>query len=168
LTGLPRAGKSSLAYALESALFQRGRHALVLDGEVLRRGMSADLGFSGADRAEHLRRAAELAHLFNQQGLIVIAAFVAPTEDLRKRTRGIVAAHRYMEVFCDAPLEVCEGRDKHGLFSRARAGEIANVTGIDQPYERPQSADLRLDTARVGVEENVKRILDEIVRRAWI
>jgi bifunctional enzyme CysN/CysC len=168
LTGLPRAGKSSLAYALESALFQRGRHALVLDGEVLRRGVSSDLGFSGADRAEHLRRAAELAHLFSQQGLIVIAAFVAPTEELRARTRGIVAARRHLEVFCDAPLAVCEERDKDGLFARARAGEIANVTGIDQPYERPIAPDLRLDTAGVGVEGNVKRILDELARRSWI
>jgi bifunctional enzyme CysN/CysC len=168
LTGLPRAGKSSLAYALESALFQKGRHALVLDGEVLRRGMSADLGFSTADRAEHLRRAAELAHLFGQQGLIVIAAFVAPTEELRARARSIVAAKRYLEVFCDAPLEVCEARDEDGLFSRARAGEIANVTGIDQPYERPKAAELQLDTANVGVEDNVARILDALARRGWI
>ncbi len=168
LTGLPRAGKSSLAYALESALFERGLHALVLDGENLRAHISSDLGFSVADRAEHVRRAAELAHLFTEQGLIVITALVSPTAELRSRARSIAGKGRFLEVFCDAPLAVCEARDTERLFARARAGEIANVTGIDQAYEVPTAPDVRLDTAKSTVADNVKRVMSEIVARGWI
>jgi bifunctional enzyme CysN/CysC len=168
LTGLPRAGKSSLAYALESALFDRGLHALVLDGENLRKSLSSDLGFSATDRVEHVRRAAELAHLFSEQGLIVIAALVSPTAEIRARARTIVDAERFMEVFCDTPLAVCEQRDTDRLFARARAGEIANVTGVDQAYEVPVASDLRLDTARTSVTENVHKILSELASRGWL
>ena len=163
-TGLPHSGKSSLAYALELALFERGLHALVLDGESLRTGLCADLGFAPGDRAEHLRRAAELVKLFHAQGLIVLATFVSPTADSRAKARA--AAER--EIFCDAPLTVCESRDKNKLFARARAGEIANVTGIDQPYERPEKPDLKLDTANADVASNVKRILELVQSRGWI
>ncbi len=168
LTGLPRAGKSSLAYALEASLVARGLHALVLDGENLRRGLCSDLGFSTSDRAEHARRAAELARLLNDQGLIVIAAFVSPTAEMRARARVITGADRFVEVFCDAPLDVCENRDSERLFERARAGEIANVTGVDQPYETPAAPDLRLDTATVDVDRNVKRLVDVLQARGWL
>ncbi len=168
LTGLPRSGKSSVAFDLEQALFERGLHALVLDGEQLRTGLCADLGFSGADRDENLRRAAELAKLLNDQGLIVICAFVSATEQSRARARQLVGETRFLEAYCSAPLEVCEARDEDGLFARARAGEIANVTGIDHPYEAPAAADLVLDTASAPAEANVQRLMDELVSRAWI
>ncbi|MFO1008815.1 MAG: sulfate adenylyltransferase subunit CysN [Planctomycetota bacterium] len=167
-TGLPRSGKSSLAYALEQELFGRGGHALVLDGETLRHGLSSDLGFGDSDRAEHVRRAAELVHLFHEQGLIVVAAFVSPTEEQRALARSLAKSERFLEVFCDAPLATCEARDTQKLFARARTGELANVTGIDQPYETPAKPDLRLDTANESVAANVKRVLAELQRRRWI
>jgi len=167
-TGLPHSGKSSLAYALELALFERGLHALVLDGESLRTGLCADLGFSASDRAEHLRRASELVKLFHAQGLIVLATFVSPTAESRAKARKAAGAETFLEIFCDAPLAVCESRDKDRLFARARAGEIANVTGIDQPYEKPAKPDLVLDTANADVATNLKRILELVQSRGWI
>ncbi|MBK7644882.1 MAG: sulfate adenylyltransferase subunit CysN [Planctomycetes bacterium] len=166
-TGLPHSGKSSLAYALEVELFARGLHALVLDGESLRQGLCSDLGFSPADRAEHLRRAAQLVKLFQHQGLITLCTFVSPTLEQRSRTRAAVGGERFLEIFCDAPLAVCESRDTNKLFARARAGEIANVTGIDQPYEAPLKPDLKLDTAKIDVTTNVNAILDELEKRGW-
>jgi bifunctional enzyme CysN/CysC len=168
LTGLPRAGKSSIAYALEERLFAAGYHALVLDGENLRRGISSDLGFSAADRVEHTRRAAELVKLLNDEGLVVIAAFVTPTAEMRADAQAIVGADRFLEVHCDAPLDVCESRDTDRLFERARAGEIANVTGIDQAFEAPQHPDVRLDTAGARVEANVERLWKSLAERGWI
>jgi bifunctional enzyme CysN/CysC len=167
-TGLPRSGKSSLSYALERVLFDRGHHALVLDGENLRRGLSSDLGFSAADRAEHMRRASELVRMFNDEGLIVIGAFVSPTAELRARARVIIGADRFLEVFCDSPLELCERRDTESLFARARRGEISNVTGVDQDYEVPARPDLRLDTAHESVERNVARLIDALDARGWL
>jgi bifunctional enzyme CysN/CysC len=167
-TGLPHSGKSSLAYALELALFERGLHALVLDGESLRTGLCADLGFSPGDRAEHLRRASELVKLFHGQGLVVLCTFVSPTAESRAKARAAAGAGSFLEIFCDAPLAVCEARDKDRLFARARAGEIHNVTGIDQPYERPEKPDLKLDTANADVASNVKRVLELVQSRGWI
>jgi len=168
LTGLPRSGKSSIAYALERELFGRGLHALVLDGETLRNGLSSDLGFAAADRAEHARRAAEVVRLFLDQGLIVIAAFVSPTAEQRARAKSIAGADRFLEVYCDAPLAVCEARDRDRLFARARAGEIADVTGVDQVYEAPARADVHLDTANADVTANVARVRAELERRGWV
>ena len=168
ISGLPRSGKSSIAFEVEKQLFQRGKHALVLDGEQLRQGLSSDLGFSGPDRAENLRRAAELAKLFNEQGLIVIGAFVSATAQSREFAREAVGAERFFEAWCDAPLEVCESRDTEKLFARARAGELANVTGIDHAYEPPANADLRLDTTKASVEANVTKLLAALVARGLV
>jgi bifunctional enzyme CysN/CysC len=139
LTGLPRAGKSTVAFALEERLFAAGRKVQVLDGEGLRLGLNSDLGFSRRDRREHVRRTAEVARLFNDQGLLVVAALVSPTVEDREQARAIVGADRFLEIHCNAPLEVCEARDVDGLFRRARAGELENVTGLDAPYEPPCS-----------------------------
>ena len=168
ITGLPRSGKSSIAFELERQLFERGQHALVLDGEQLRLGLSSDLGFSAADREENLRRASELAKLFNEQGLIVIAAFVSASQSSRDRARSTVGAERFLEVHCDAPLDVVEARDTSGLFARARAGEVANVTGIDHTFEPPTSADVVLDTTHTQVGANVTRLLEALVARKWL
>ncbi len=168
ISGLPRSGKSSVAFELERQLFGRGQHALVLDGEQLRLGLSSDLGFSNSDRAENLRRAAELAKLFNDQGLIVIAAFVSATRAARDRARHTVGAERFLEAWCNAPLEVVEARDTSGLFARARSGEIAHVTGIDHEFETPKTPDFELDTVSTSVATNVTRVLDELVARGWL
>ncbi len=159
LTGLPRSGKSSIAFALEKALFDLGHGVHVLDGENLRGGINRDLGFSGADRFENQRRCAEVARLCNDVGLISIAALVSPLSADRAEARRIVGEARFVEVFCSAPLDVCESRDGHGLYARARAGEITNVTGVDAPYEAPASAELVLDTVKHSLDESVEAIL---------
>jgi len=168
ITGLPRAGKSSIARGLEKALFEAGCAAVVLDGESLRRGVNSDLGFSARDRQENLRRGAELARLMNDQGLITIAAFVSPLDMHRRRAREIVGDGRFFEIYCDAPQTVCEERDQEGLYSRAREGELTNVTGVDSPYEPPEKADLVLDTSEPSVERNVLRVTEELSRRGFL
>ncbi|MHC5063444.1 MAG: sulfate adenylyltransferase subunit CysN [Planctomycetota bacterium] len=162
LTGLPRAGKTSIAFALEAALFERGKKVHVLDGEILRTGLSSDLGFSAEDRWEHHRRAGEVARLCNDQGLISIASLISPMEADREQVRRIVGEDRFVEVYCDAPVEVCEARDDQGLYERARAGEIQNVTGVDAPYEVPKSPALVLDTVNTSIEENVRLLLAKL------
>ena len=159
ITGLPRSGKSSLACGLEQRLFDLGHHAVVLDGELLRTGINRDLGFHPADRWENQRRAAEIARLNLGSGLSTIVALVSPLRLERDRARAIVGADRFLEVFCDAPLAVCEARDRDGLYARARAGEIAHVTGIDAPYEPPLAPALRLDTVGDGAEANLQNVL---------
>lgn len=168
LTGLPRSGKSTLAFRLEALLFERGHHALVLDGEVLRGGISADLGFSARDRAENLRRTAALSRMLLDQGLVTICAFVSPDAVQREEARRVIGEDRFLEVFCDAPLSVCEERDEDGLYAEARAGRIQNVTGIDAPYDRPTKPDVELDTATINVETNLKLLIDELERRGLL
>ncbi len=160
LTGLPRAGKSSLAFALEAELCGHGYHVHVLDGENLRLGINADLGFSPQDRWENQRRAAEIARMCNDLGLITIVALASPLTADRAQARRIIGEDRFLEIYCEASLEVCEQRDEDGLYARARAGEIGNVTGIDAPYEPPQAADQVLDTAAHSVNSNVAALLD--------
>jgi bifunctional enzyme CysN/CysC len=166
LTGLPRAGKTTLAFALEERLFAAGVPVQVLDGEALRLGLNSDLGFSLRDRQEASRRTAELARLLNDQGFLVIAALVSPSADDRATAREIVGAERFLEVHLDAPLEVCEARDDDGLYRRARAGEIHNVTGIDAPYEAPSSPALRLPTATQSVDESLDALWSLLAERA--
>jgi bifunctional enzyme CysN/CysC len=168
LTGLPRAGKSSIAFALEQALIARGLTAHVLDGETLRTGLSSDLGFSGQDRWENQRRAAEIARLCNELGLITIAALVSPLAADRAQAERIVGEERFVEVFCNAPLAVCEQRDSEGLYARARAGELDNVTGVDAPYEAPAAADVVLDTAGTSVEQNVAALVRALEQRGLL
>ncbi|MFA6958603.1 MAG: adenylyl-sulfate kinase [Thermoanaerobaculia bacterium] len=168
LTGLPRSGKSSIAYALEKALFDRGLLTEVLDGENLRLGISADLGFSLADRREAVRRAAEAAKLVCGIGAVPIVALVSPSKADRAAARSTLGDLPFVEIFCDAPLEVCEARDTKGLFTRARAGELQNVTGIDTPYERPENAELVLATDRESVEANVERVVEMLLGRGLV
>ena len=165
LTGLPRAGKSTTAFALEKALFDLGKHVQVVDGETLRLGLCQDLGFNTTDRAENVRRAAELAKLGLATGLVTVVALVSPMRAERELARKIVGTAHFVEVFCDAPLATCEARDQDGLYALARAGEIANVTGVDAPYEAPAAPDVALDTAGSTPEANVAKILDHLRRR---
>jgi bifunctional enzyme CysN/CysC len=168
LTGLPRSGKTTVAYALEQRLFEEGYAVTALDGEALRRGLNADLGFTPRDRRENIRRAAELARLLNAQGTVVLASFVSPSAEDRDLAREIIGPERFLEVWCSAPLEVCEERDTEGLFARARAGEIAEVTGIDAPYDPPAEPDLELPTHRQEVAESAEAAAGLLRRRGFL
>ncbi len=144
LTGLSGAGKSTIAARVDQALHARGRHTYILDGDNLRFGLCADLGFSAADRAENVRRLGEAARLLQDAGIIVLVAAISPYRGDRDRVRGRIAAGRFLEVFLDVPIEVCEARDPKGLYRRARAGEITGFSGVDAPYEAPEAPELRL------------------------
>jgi adenylyl-sulfate kinase len=167
LTGLSGSGKSTIAYLAEEILVGSGRAAYVLDGDNLRHGLNGDLGFAPEDRAENVRRVGEVARLMADAGLVVLVPVISPFAADRKLVR---AAHEqaglgFIEVFVDAPLRVCEERDPKGLYARARAGEISDMTGIDSPYEAPESPDLRLDTVSAKPEELADRLVDEVVSR---
>lgn len=146
LTGLPGAGKSTIANALEIALHADGVRTYVLDGDNVRQGLSRDLGFGNADRVENIRRVAEVARLILDAGLVVIAAFISPFERERAMARELIGRERFMEVHVSTPLATCESRDPKGLYKKARAGLLANLTGVGSPYEAPSSPDFAFDT----------------------
>jgi adenylyl-sulfate kinase len=148
LTGLSGAGKSTVARAVEARLLDAGRLAYVLDGDNLRNGLNADLGFSPADRGENVRRAAEVAALLADAGVLVVAALISPYRTDRAAARRAAGARPFLEVFVDAPLALCEERDPKGLYARARRGEIADFTGVSAPYEPPEAPDLVLASGR--------------------
>jgi bifunctional enzyme CysN/CysC len=161
-TGLPGAGKSTLAGTVERTLFEAGAQTMLLDGDQLRHGLSGDLGFSAADRHENLRRAGHAAHLFFEQGTIVLCAFVSPLREDRDRIRALFPQGRFFEVYVDCDLEVCRKRDPKGLYARAERGEIASFTGISAPYEAPAAPDIVVHTSEHSVQECVARILDRL------
>ena len=159
LTGLSGAGKSTIAEALATRLRDAGREVTIIDGDVLRQHVSADLGFDAVSRETNVRRAAELATELAAAGQVVISALIAPFERSRRDARHVVeAVAPFLLVYVSTPLEIAEARDPKGLYRRARAGEIADFTGIDSPYEPPGFADLVLDTSVTPVEESVDRI----------
>jgi bifunctional enzyme CysN/CysC len=174
LTGLSGSGKSTLAEGLERVLFDRGLQVAVLDGDSVRFGLNADLGFSPEDRRENIRRVAEVARLFAERGVIVITAFISPSAEDRQRARAIVAGRDvsttvdFLEVFVDADLAVCEGRDPKGLYRKARAGEISDFTGVSAPYDIPVDADLVIRTAECTLADGVAALVAEVVRRAGL
>jgi bifunctional enzyme CysN/CysC len=157
-TGLSGAGKSTLAVELERVLFGKGFQVMLLDGDNVRKGLSADLGFSPDDRAENIRRIGEVAALFAEAGVLVITAFISPYRADRDMIRRRHPRY-FHEVFINAPLEVCEARDAKGLYRKARAGEIKEFTGVSAPYEPPASPDLVVRTADSGVQDCVERLL---------
>ncbi len=159
LTGLTGAGKSTLAYALERKLFDEGRAVVVLDGQNMRRGISKDLGFTADERSENLRRSAEVAKLFNDAGIIVLAAFVAPEEAVRQKAAAAIGRERFLVVHLDCPLDVCRQRDTDGHYPQADSGEIANFPGISAPYEPPATPDLVLKTDKLDVRECVAKVI---------
>ena len=174
LTGLPRAGKSTIGYALEKRLWSLGAAVHVLDGVNMRLGLSRDLGFSADERSEASRRGAETARMFNDAGLITIAGFVAPYSADRQKARDTVGPDRFLEVFVKAPVEVCEARDAAlrpdgtGLYARARRGELKHYTGVTAPYEAPESADLVLDTEVLSADQCVDQIVALLAEQGWI
>lgn len=163
-TGLSGAGKSTLAVELERRLFQRGYQVFVLDGDNLRHGLNANLGFSPEDRAENIRRAGEVGALFAKAGFVVITAFISPYRADRARARGSAGGYPFHEVFVKADLSVCESRDPKGLYQRARRGEIQDFTGVSAPYEPPASCELTIDTSGAGVDECLELLLDHVAR----
>ena len=165
LTGLSGSGKSSIAREVERRLHQNGRHVCVLDGDNLRFGLNRDLSFARADRCENIRRIAEVARLFNDAGTIVLVSAISPFREDRERARQTIGADRFVEIFLNTPLEICERRDDKGLYRRARAGEIEEFTGISSPYEPPESPALAIDSSRRSVEECAEEILADVERR---
>jgi bifunctional enzyme CysN/CysC len=159
LTGLSGSGKSAVARAVEDRLVREGHLACVLDGDRVRLGLNSDLGFSPDDRRENIRRAAEVARLFNDAGLIVITSFISPYAADRAAARRAIGERRFVEVFVDAPIETCESRDSKGLYEKARSGEIPDFTGVSAPYEAPEAPEIHLHTDTAGVEECVEAIM---------
>lgn len=167
-TGLSGAGKSTLAHAVDERLHQRGCRSFVLDGDNVRHGLCGDLGFSAQDRQENIRRIGEVAKLFMEAGMLVLTAFISPYRMDRKRVREMVADGDFIEVYCAAPIEVCETRDVKGMYKKARAGIIPEFTGISSPYEAPENPEVTLDTGRLDLAECVGRVLDELERRGLV
>lgn len=163
LSGLSGSGKSTLANSLEVELHRKGFRTYVLDGDNLRLGLNLDLKFSDEDRKENLRRIAEVAKLFLDAGIIVIAAFITPFEEDRIKIKEIIGAENFIHVFVDSPLEVCESRDLKGLYAKARAGEIKQFTGIDSPFETPTNIDLVLNTDEEPQEESLAKLLNLVL-----
>lgn len=165
-TGLSGSGKSTVAIALERELHSRGLLCRILDGDNIRSGINDNLGFSAEDRVENIRRIAEVGRLFVDTGIITIAAFISPNNQLREMAAEIIGKDDFVEVFVSTPLEECEKRDVKGLYAKARRGEIKNFTGISAPFEAPEHPDITLDTSKLPVEESVKILLDYVLPKA--
>ena len=158
-TGLSGSGKSTLALEVESKLYQRGHLTYVLDGDNVRHGLNKNLGFSPEDREENIRRIGEVAKLFADAGVIAMTAFISPYRADRDNARDLLDEGRFVEVFVDCPLEVCESRDTKGLYEKARAGEIKEFTGISAPYEAPAQPELTVNTDNQSLEECTERVI---------
>lgn len=165
MTGLSGSGKSTIAIGLERALSEQGRYAVVLDGDNVRTGINSNLGFSDADRTENIRRIAEVAKLFVQNGAVVICCFVSPTIAIREQAKAIIGSADFLEVFIDTPLEECERRDVKGLYVKARAGVVKDFTGISAPFEAPNAPDFRIATQGKDQHESTNELLNFILPR---
>ncbi len=164
-TGLPRSGKTTLAYATESKLKEMGHLTYVLDGDNIRMGLCSDLGFSEKDRKENIRRAGEVAKLFHSAKIITLGAFISPYKNDREYVRNLLPKDSFIEIFCNCPLEACIKRDDKGLYKKAQAGEIKMFTGISAPYEPPMNPELEIDTQFTSVEESVNYITSYAIKR---
>lgn len=162
-TGLSGSGKSTIAIALERELHKRGLLCRILDGDNIRSGINNNLGFSEADRVENIRRIAEVSQLFIDSGIITIAAFISPNNDIREMAANIIGQDDFLEVYVSTPLAECERRDVKGLYAKARRGEIKNFTGISAPFEAPNRPALTLDTSVFSLEESVNKLLELVL-----
>lgn len=162
-TGLSGSGKSTIAIALERELQKRGLLCRILDGDNIRSGINNNLGFSEEDRVENIRRIAEIGKLFVDTGIITIAAFISPNNDIREMAANIIGKENFLEIFVSTPIEECERRDVKGLYAKARRGEIKNFTGISSPFEAPANPALSIDTSKLSVEESVNKLLELIL-----
>ena len=167
-TGLSGSGKSTIAIALERELHKRGLLCRILDGDNIRSGINNNLGFSPEDRVENIRRIAEVGKLFVDTGVITIAAFISPNNELREMASAIIGKADFLEVYVSTPLAECERRDVKGLYAKARKGEIKEFTGVSAPFEAPERPDLSLDTSVLSVEQSVSRLLELIVPKVEI
>ena len=163
-TGLPGAGKSTIANLVDAGLNKRGIHTVLLDGDNIRHGLNRDLGFTEADRVENIRRIGEVAKLMTEAGLVVLCALISPFSAERQTVRELLEVGEFIEIFVDAPLEVCISRDVKGLYRRALAGEIKNFTGVDQPYEAPEHAEIHLLAGRESAETLANQVIEVLVR----
>ena len=164
-TGLSGSGKSTIAIALERELHKRGLLCRILDGDNIRSGINNNLGFTEAARIENIRRIAEVSKLFVDTGIITIAAFISPSNDIREMAANIIGKDDFLEVYVSTPIEECERRDVKGLYAKARRGEIKNFTGISAPFEAPAHPALTLDTSALSLEESVNKLLELILPR---
>ena len=162
-TGLSGSGKSTVAMSVERELHKRGILCRILDGDNIRSGINNNLGFSQEDRRENIRRIAEVGKLFVHTGIVTLACFVSPTEDIREMARGIIGSEDFKEVFVSTPLEECERRDVKGLYARARRGEVKDFTGISAPFEAPAHPALSIDTSRLSLEESTMAVVEMIL-----
>ncbi|CAI8011797.1 Adenylyl-sulfate kinase, partial [Geodia barretti] len=167
-TGLSGSGKSTLANAVEQVLHQQRHHTYVLDGDNVRHGLNKNLGFSPEDREENIRRIGEVAKLFADAGTIVMTAFISPYCADRDQARALIAEDRFVEVFVDCPLDVCEERDTKGLYKKARAGEIKEFTGISAPYEPPLNPEVTVNTAALSIEECAQAVVKTLVKAGLV
>ena len=167
-TGLSGSGKSTVAIALERELHKCGLLCRILDGDNIRSGINNNLGFSAEDRVENIRRIAEVSKLFIDTGVITIAAFISPNNELREMASAIIGKADFLEVYVSTPLAECERRDVKGLYAKARKGEIKEFTGVSAPFEAPERPDLSLDTSVLSVEQSVNRLLELIVPKVEI
>ena len=164
-TGLPGAGKSTIANLVEAALHARGVHTVMLDGDNVRHGLNRDLGFTEPDRVENIRRIGEVAKLMTDAGLIVLCSFISPFRAERRMVRELLDSDEFIEIFVDTPLEECIARDPKGLYRRALAGEIKNFTGVDQPYEAPENPELHLLAGSKDADRLANEVIEALVRR---
>lgn len=162
-TGLSGSGKSTIAIALERELQKRGLLCRILDGDNIRSGINNNLGFSEEDRVENIRRIAEIGKLFVDTGIITIAAFISPNNDIREMAANIIGKENFLEIYVSTPIEECERRDVKGLYAKARRGEIKNFTGISAPFEAPEHPALSIDTSKLTVQESVNKLLELIL-----
>ncbi|MEZ5004732.1 MAG: adenylyl-sulfate kinase [Chitinophagales bacterium] len=160
MTGLSGSGKSTVAKGVERELHKKGFLTQVLDGDNVRTGINNNLGFSEEDRLENIRRIAEVSKLFVNCGIITINSFVSPTQAIRQQAKDIIEAENFYEIYINAPFSVCEDRDVKGLYAKARKGEIKNFTGLDAPFEAPESAALEVKTFEESIEESIKNVVD--------
>ena len=164
-TGLSGSGKSTLASALESKLFQDKFHTYILDGDNIRAGLNTDLDFTESSRKENIRRISEVSSLFLDAGIMVLTAFISPFEEDREQAKEIVGKDRFIEVFVDTPLEICEQRDVKGLYRKAREGKIPNFTGIDSPFEEPVFPDIHIKTAAQSIEQSLAALYSAVLKK---
>lgn len=167
-TGLSGSGKSTIASALNRALTDAGHLAYQLDGDNIRHGLNSDLSFSPEDRAENIRRVGEVAALFADAGIITLTSFISPYRRDRAGIRSLVGEERFIEIFLDVSLQVCEDRDPKNLYKKARAGEITDFTGIQSPYEKPENPEVRLDTAKSDIDDCTRKIMCYLFDRGFI
>jgi adenylylsulfate kinase len=159
LTGLPCSGKTTLGLGLESLLLEKGFTVRMLDGDVTRKGLCSDLGFSAADRTENIRRVAEVSRLLADSGIITINAFITPTDDLRQMAADIIGRETFISIYIDAPLHICEKRDVKGMYRKARLGQLPDFTGVSSPFDPPVNADFTINTADSTPDQNIQELL---------